>query len=129
MPRIAGVSIPKEKRIEVALTYIYGIGRSSSKKILENAKISLDKRVEELNIEEINLINKIIEKNYSNIESSLRTKIMANIRRMKDIKCLKGIRHIKKLPVRGQRTRTNSRTVRGRAKITMGSGRIKQSKK
>ncbi len=129
MPRIAGITIPKEKRIEIALTYIYGIGRSSSKKILEKAKINLDKKVGELDTETINHLNRIIEKNYSNIESNLRVKTINNIRRIKDIKCLKGIRHIKKLPVRGQRTKTNSRTVRGRTKVTMGSGRVKQRKK
>lgn len=129
MPRIVGINIPKEKQIEIGLTYVYGIGRTISKKILQDAKVNFNKKAGELDIETINLINKIIEKNYPNIESSLRTEIMINIRRMKDIKCYRGIRHIKKLPVRGQRTKTNSRTIRGRSKITMGSGRVKQGKK
>lgn len=129
MPRIAGVNIPKEKRIEIALTYIYGIGRSRSRKILQEAGVDLDTRAEKLDIETINLINKIIEKKYPNIEAALRTEIITNIRRMREIGCYRGTRHAKKLPARGQRTRTNCRTVRGRAKITMGSGRIKETKK
>jgi small subunit ribosomal protein S13 len=122
MARIAGVNIPDKKRIEIALTYIYGIGRSLSKKILSDAGIDSNKKTFELTSEEINKIKEIIEKNYKT-EGDLRREIMMNIRRLKDIGCYRGIRHIKGLPVRGQRTKTNNRTVRGNVRKTVGSGR------
>ncbi|MDD5606344.1 MAG: 30S ribosomal protein S13 [Candidatus Pacebacteria bacterium] len=122
MPRIAGINIPDKKRIEIALTYIYGIGPSLSKKILEQLKISPDKKASELNPEQVTKLKDIIEKNYT-IEGDLRRKINLDIKRLKDINSYKGIRHIKNLPARGQRTKTNNRTVRGNVRKTVGSGR------
>ncbi len=122
MPRIAGVNIPDNKRIEVALTYIYGIGLSSARKILKEAGISPDIRAYQLSGEQIKTIQDIIEKNYK-IEGELRREVMMNIKQLKDIGCWRGLRHAKGLPVRGQRTRTNTRTVRGNVRKTMGSGR------
>ncbi len=128
MPRIAGVNIPENKKIEVALTYIYGIGKFLSKEILSKAKIDINKRSKDLSSGEIALIQKIIDNEYQT-EGSLRQIIKANIKRLKDIKCYRGTRHIKKLPVRGQRTKTNSRTVRGNKRLNVGSGRVKAGKK
>jgi len=122
MPRIAGVNIPDNKRIEIALTYIYGIGRSLSKKILNQAKISPDIKANQLTPAQINLLKDLVEKNYK-VEGELRRERMMNIKRLKQIGCYRGIRHIKGLPVRGQRTKTNTRTVRGNVRKTMGSGR------
>ncbi len=121
MPRIAGVNIPENKRIKIALTYIYGIGRSLSEKILKEAKID-NKRTCDLSSSEINKLKEIIEKKYKT-EGDLRREVMLNIKRLKDINCWRGIRHIKGLPVRGQRTRTNNRTIRGNVRKTMTSGR------
>lgn len=122
MPRIAGVNIPDNKRIEIALTYIYGIGRSLSNKILAQAKIDVNVRANKLTPEEINRLREIIEKSLK-IEGELQREKMMNIKRLKDIGSYRGIRHIKGLPVRGQRTKTNTRTVRGNVRKTMGSGR------
>jgi len=122
MPRIAGVNIPEKKQIEVALAYIFGIGRSLGKKILAEANIDPKRRASELTNEEINKLKDIIEKKYK-IEGTLRREIMMNIKRLKDVGCWRGMRHIKGLPVRGQRTRTNNRTVRGNVRKTVGSGR------
>jgi len=122
MPRIAGVNIPTEKRIEVALTYIYGIGLSSSRKILSQAKISSDVRAKDLKPAEINHLKEIIEKDLK-IEGDLRRGKMMAIKRLKDIGCWRGSRHLKALPARGQRTRTNNRTVRGNVRKTVGSGK------
>ncbi|XOB41617.1 MAG: 30S ribosomal protein S13 [Candidatus Nealsonbacteria bacterium] len=122
MPRIAGVNIPEQKQIEVALTYIFGIGLSLSRKILATAGIEKQRLASELTPEEINLLKEIIEKKYK-IEGNLKREIMINIRRLKNISSFRGIRHIKGLPVRGQRTRTNTRTVRGNVRKTVGSGR------
>jgi small subunit ribosomal protein S13 len=122
MPRIAGVEIPENKKIWIALTYIYGIGRSLSWKILREAKINPELKAKELNPEEVNRLKEIIEKNYK-VEGDLRREKLMNIKRLKDIGCWRGLRHIKGLPVRGQRTRTNSRTVRGNVRKTVGSGR------
>jgi len=124
MPRISGVNIPKDKRIEIALTYIYGIGLSSSKDILEMANIDPDTKAKDLNSEEINRLKKIIEKDYT-VEGELKRKVINSIKRLKDIDCWRGIRHKKGLPVRGQRTKTNSRTVRGNVRRTVGSGKKK----
>lgn len=121
MPRISGVNIPENKRIEVALTYIYGIGRSLSNLILKSAGIDVNKRAKDLTGEEISKIQGIIEKNYK-IEGELRREILENIKRLKQIGCWRGIRHFKKLPIHG-RSRTNSRTLRGNVRKTMGSGR------
>jgi len=122
MPRIAGVNIPDNKRIKTALTYIYGIGDSLSEKILTEIKINSSKKAKDLTAQEINQLREIIEKNYK-IEGDLRRQIMVNIKRLKDIGCWRGLRHIKGLPVRGQRTKTNTRTIRGNVRKTMGSGR------
>ena len=122
MPRIAGVSIPENKRIVIALTYIYGIGNSVSKKVLAELKLDENKKASELTQKEINDLKEYIEKHYK-IEGDLRRQIMINVKRLKDIGAWKGLRHIKGLPVRGQRTKTNSRTVRGNTRKTMGSGR------
>ena len=122
MPRIAGVNIPENKRIEIALTYIYGIGRSLSAEILNIAKIDINKRSQNLTSEEVNILKDIIEKNHK-IEGDLRRQIMINIKRLKDIGSFRGSRHTKGLPTRGQRTKTNNRTVRGNVRKTMGSGR------
>jgi len=122
MPIIAGVNIPSQKQIEIALTYIYGIGRSLSKRILKEAKIDPQKKVSDLSNEELNKLKQIIEKEYKT-EGELRREVMMNIKRLKDIGCWRGVRHIKGLPVRGQKTRVNSRTVRGNVRKTVGSGR------
>ncbi len=122
MPRIAGVNIPENKQIEIALTYIYGIGRSLSRKILKEAEIDPQRKASGLNSEEINKLKDIIEKKYK-VEGALRREIMANIKRLREVGSWRGIRHIKGLPVRGQRTRTNTRTVRGNVRKTVGSGR------
>lgn len=124
MVRIIGINIPDEKRIEVALTYIYGIGFSLSRKILSEAKVNPDKRARELTSDEINRIKDIIEKNFK-VEGELKQLIRQNIGRLKNIQCYRGIRHIKRLPVRGQRTRTNSRTIRGNVRKTALSGKRK----
>jgi len=122
MPRIAGVNIPENKRIEIALTYIYGVGNSLSKKILGEMKIDINKKASDLTPKEVNDLKEYIEKNYK-IEGDLRRQIMINVKRLKDIGAWRGLRHIKGLPVRGQRTKTNNRTVRGNVRKTMGSGR------
>lgn len=122
MPRIAGVNIPENKQIEIALSYIYGIGRSLSRKILTQINIDPRKKAVDLSPAEINKLREIIEKNYKT-EGELRHEIQVNIKRLKDIGSWRGIRHIKKLPVRGQRTKTNTRTVRGNIRKTVGSGR------
>ncbi|OGZ78856.1 MAG: 30S ribosomal protein S13 [Candidatus Staskawiczbacteria bacterium RIFOXYD2_FULL_37_9] len=122
MPRIAGVNIPENKRIEISLTYIYGIGRSLSKKILDELKVDINKKASELTQKEINDLKDYIEKKYK-IEGDLRRQVMINVKRLKDVGAWRGLRHIKGLPVRGQRTKTNNRTVRGNVRKTMGSGR------
>ena len=122
MPRIAGVNIPENKQIETALTYIYGIGRSLSRKILKETKINPQTKAAQLSPAEINELKELIEKTYK-IEGELRRERMMNIKRLKDIGSWRGLRHIKGLPVRGQRTKTNNRTVRGNVRKTVGSGR------
>ncbi|MCX7765178.1 MAG: 30S ribosomal protein S13 [Candidatus Sumerlaeia bacterium] len=112
MARIAGVDIPRNKRVEIALTYIYGIGRTLSNKILKEAGISPDKRVYDLTEQEVSRINAIIASNYI-VEGDLRREIQQNIRRLMEIGSYRGLRHRKGLPVRGQRTRTNARTRKG----------------
>jgi len=128
MLRILGVNIPEEKRIEIALTYIKGIGVSTSRKILSETGINLDKRAKEITPEEINKIQKLIEKNYK-VEGELNRTVMMNIKRLKEIGCYRGTRHAKGLPVRGQRTKTNTRTVRHNIRKTVGSGRKKSADK
>ena len=122
MPRIAGVNIPENKRIVISLTYIYGVGNALSKRILEEMEIDVNKKASDLSAKEVNDLKSLIEKNYK-IEGDLRRQIMINIKRLKDIGAWRGGRHAKGLPVRGQRTKTNNRTVRGNVRKTMGSGR------
>lgn len=122
MPRIAGVNIPDNKQIEIALTYIYGVGPSLSRIILNEAKIDLQKRAKDLTSGEVNRLKEIIEKKHKT-EGELKREIIVNIKRLKDIGSWRGARHIKGLPVRGQRTKTNTRTVRGNVRKTVGSGR------
>ncbi len=122
MPRVAGINIPDQKQISASLTYIYGIGRSLSSRILKEAGIDPYRKASELTGEEINKLKEIIEKGYKT-EGDLRREKMANIKRLKDVGCWRGIRHIKGLPVRGQRTKTNTRTIRGNVRKTVGSGR------
>jgi small subunit ribosomal protein S13 len=124
MLRIAGINIPENKQIAVGLTYIYGIGPSLSKRILAEANISSSVKGKDLKGEEVNSLKQIIEKKYK-VEGDLRREKMMAIKRLKDIGCWRGIRHIKKLPVRGQRTKTNTRTIRGNVRKTMGSGKRK----
>ncbi len=112
MARIAGITLPPEKRIEIGLTYIFGIGRSKSAKILEEAKIDKNKKVKTLSEDEINKIRQIIEKR-EKIEGDLRKEVSQNIKRLIDIGCYRGLRHKRRLPVRGQRTKTNARTRKG----------------
>lgn len=122
MPRISGVNIPEQKRIEIALTYIYGIGRSLSKKILKEIKIDPNLKASQLDPVQVNKLKEAIEKKYK-IEGELKREVMMNIKRLKDMAVWRGMRHFKKLPVRGQRTKTNNRTVRGNVRKTVGSGR------
>ena len=122
MPRIAGVNIPENKRIVISLAYIYGIGESLGSKILAEMKIDENKKASDLTPKEVNDLKDYIEKNYK-IEGDLRRQIMINVKRLKDIGAWRGLRHMKGLPVRGQRTKTNNRTVRGNVRKTMGSGR------
>ncbi len=122
MPRIAGVNIPENKQILISLTYIYGIGKSAASKILAEAQVNPMKKAKDLNEKEVGAIRKIIESDYK-IEGKLREGIVLDIRRLRDIKCWRGIRHAKGLPVRGQKTRKNSRTIRGNVRKTVGSGR------
>ncbi len=122
MARIAGVNIPDNKRIVIALTYVFGVGLSLSQDILTEAKIDYSRRASDLKPDEVNKLKDILEKKYK-IEGMLKRTIMTDIKRLKDIGSHRGIRHIKRLPVRGQKTKTNSRTVRGNVRKTVGSGR------
>lgn len=112
MARIAGVDLPRNKRVEVALTYIYGIGDTTARKILDYTSVDADRRVHELSDEEVNRIRRVIETDYK-VEGALRSEEAVNIKRLMDIGCYRGIRHRRGLPVRGQRTHTNARTHKG----------------
>lgn len=125
--RIAGVSLPN-KRVEIALCYIYGIGHSLSCRILKDLGIDKNLHLDDLNSEDLNRLREVIEKKYR-VEGELKRNVAANIKRLKDIVCWRGLRHIKHLPMRGQRTKTNSRTVRGNVRRTMGSGRRPSAEK
>ena len=116
MPRIMGIDIPREKRIEIAMTYIYGIGRVVSNRILAEAHVSPDKRAKDLTDQEVAAISGVIQKNYK-VEGDLRREFQQSIKRLMDIKCYRGTRHIKGLPVRGQRSHTNARTRKGPRKM------------
>lgn len=112
MARISGIDLPREKRVEIGLTYIYGIGRVSSNKILEAAEVSPDTRVKDLTDDEVRRISEVIEQHYT-VEGDLRREVALNIKRLQEIGCYRGIRHRKGLPVRGQKTKTNARTRKG----------------
>ncbi len=122
--RIAGINIPNDKRVEIALTYIYGIGPKFSKDILKEAGIDPSIRVKDLKELEANTLRDIIEKRFIT-EGDLRREVASNIKRLKEIGTRKGICHTKRLPARGQRTKTNSRSIRGGKRVTMGSGKSK----
>ncbi len=112
MARIAGVDLPRDKRVEISLTYIYGIGRNTANKILATCGINPDTRIKDLTEEEVNSLRKTIDADY-HVEGDLRREIALNIKRLKEIRCYRGIRHIKGLPVHGQKTKTNARTRKG----------------
>ena len=120
--RVSGVNIPRDKQVVIALTYVFGIGNTTSQKILGAAKIAENTRVKDLTQDQEDKLRALIEKEYKT-EGDLRREVSSNIKRLKDIKAYRGIRHAKKLPVRGQRTKTNSRTVRGNKRNMAGSGR------
>lgn len=126
--RISGVTLPQTKRIEAALPYLYGVGWSASKKILAAVKVDPSKRTSDLTEAEVARIREFIEKNYS-VEGNLRQQVSSNIKLKKEIGCYQGLRHIRGLPVRGQRTRTNSRTRHGNVRRTAGSGRKSSAEK
>lgn len=122
MPRLLGITIPDKKNIDIALTYLYGVGVNSARDILKLAAIDPFKKAGTLKPEELNRLKEIIEKSYK-IEGELRREITGHVRRLKEIGSWRGMRHMRGLPVRGQRTKTNTRTVRGNVRKTMGSGR------
>jgi small subunit ribosomal protein S13 len=122
MPRIAGVNIPEKKPIEISLTYIYGIGLSLARKILAQVGIDPKKKANQLTTQELNVLKETIEKNYK-VEGDLKREKIMRIKFLKDIGCWRGLRHLKGLPVRGQTTRRNSRTIRGNVRRTVTSGR------
>ncbi len=127
MVRISGVIIPDNKHIDVALTYIYGIGLSRAHKILDSLGIDYDIRTKDLSPEQAARLREEVEKKYR-VEGELKHEVKMNIKRLKEIGCYRGVRHQKGLPTKGQRTKTNSRTVRGNKRTTMGSGRRTVSK-
>ena len=122
MARIAGIDIPREKRVEIALTYIYGIGLRSSQDILRQSEVNPDTRVKDLAEDEVARLREVIDRNYQ-VEGDLRREIQMNIKRLQEIQCYRGLRHRRNLPVRGQRTRTNARTKRGPVKTVAGRGK------
>lgn len=124
--RISGITIPEKKRLEISLTAVFGIGRPRAKTILQKLKINEGKKAQDLTEAEENAIRKEIEA--FKIEGDLKREVAQNVKRLKDIKAYRGVRHLRKMPVRGQRTKTNSRTVRGNVRKTMGSGRRKAEK-
>ena len=127
MARIAGVDVPRNKRVEVGLTYIYGIGRSASQNILETAEIDPNTRVQDLSEAEVTRLRQIIDGDYT-VEGELRREVAMNIKRLTEIGCYRGLRHRRHLPVRGQRTKTNARTRKGPKKTVAGRGRRKGGK-
>jgi small subunit ribosomal protein S13 len=127
MARIAGIDLPRDKRVEISLTYIYGIGLTSSRKILQTADISPDTRVRDLAEAEVSRLREIIDRNYR-VEGDLRREVAMNIKRLQEIGCYRGIRHRKNLPVRGQRTRTNARQKRGSRRTVAGKRRSRAKK-
>jgi small subunit ribosomal protein S13 len=127
MLRIAGVNVPDDKRIEISLTYVFGIGRPTAAKILDELEISKEKRTKDLSESEQNKIRDYVEKKIR-VEGELKHEVRTNVKRLKEISAYRGIRHQRGLPVRGQRTKTNNRTIRGNVRKTMGSGRVKTEK-
>ncbi|MEA3432764.1 MAG: 30S ribosomal protein S13 [candidate division WOR-3 bacterium] len=128
MARISGVELPPNKRIEIALTYIYGIGISTSHNILQKSKVSPDRRIKDLTDEEVEALRNVIESDYK-IEGALRREVQENIKRLININCARGVRHKKGLPVRGQRTRTNARTRKGPRKAQIALKKKAKAKK
>ncbi len=124
--RILGITIPNEKRLDIGLTTLFGIGRATAVKILTDAGVAPETKGSEITLDQENTIRKSVEER--TIEGNLKRAIASNVKRLKDIKCYRGVRHMKRLPVNGQRTKTNSRTVRGNVRNTMASGRRKESK-
>jgi small subunit ribosomal protein S13 len=124
--RIAGVDIPRDKRVEISLRYLYGIGPSNAREVLRKARVSPDSRVKDLSEEEVNRIREVVDKGYK-VEGDLRREVNLNVKRMVEIGCYRGVRHRRSLPVHGQRTRTNARTKRGARKTV--AGRRKASSK
>lgn len=122
MARIAGIDLPREKRIEVALTYIYGIGQPTAQDILQETAVNPDIRVHELSDDDVNKLRRVIENRYK-VEGALRTEVSMNIKRLMDIGCYRGMRHKRGLPVRGQRTHTNARTRKGPRRAVAGKKR------
>lgn len=129
MARIAGVTLPKDKKVEVALTYIFGIGLATSKKITKKTGVNADTRVNDLTEDEVRKLRDEIEKGGIKIEGELKREALANIKRLREIGSYRGSRHNKNLPARGQRTKTNTRTVRGNVRKTAGSGRKSAAQK
>ncbi|MEA2064094.1 MAG: 30S ribosomal protein S13 [Gemmatimonadota bacterium] len=127
MPRIAGIDLPKNKRIEIALTYLYGIGRSSARKILEESGVDPDLKASDLTDNDTNRLRSVIERDYK-VEGTLRTEIAMNIKRLMDIGSYRGLRHRRRLPVRGQRTHTNARTHKGPRVAIAGKKKVKAKK-
>jgi small subunit ribosomal protein S13 len=127
MARIAGVDIPREKRVEISLCYIYGIGLTTSRKILEKTRINPDTRVRDLTEEEVNRLREVIDREYK-VEGDLRREVNENIKRLIEIGCYRGMRHRRNLPVRGQRTRTNARTRRGPKRTVAGKKKASAKK-
>lgn len=125
--RILGITLPENKRLEFALTAIYGVGRSRAKHILLKAKVDGAIKAKDLTVDQENVVRKLVES--FKIEGDLKREVASNIKRLKDIKAYRGNRHARHLPARGQRTKTNSRTVRGNVRKTMGSGKRKEEKK
>lgn len=127
MARIAGVDLPRDKRVEIALTYIFGIGLKSSQDILRQSEVNPDTRVKDLAEDEVSRLREVIDRNYQ-VEGDLRREIQMNIKRLQEIQCYRGLRHRRNLPVHGQRTRTNARTKRGARKTVPGRRRARAKK-
>ena len=127
MARIAGVDIPRNKRVEISLTYIYGIGKTSSRQIIERADVNPDTRVQDLSEAEVTRLRQIVDSDYT-VEGDLRREVAMNIKRLTEIGCYRGLRHRRHLPVHGQRTKTNARTRKGPKKTVAGRGRRKGGK-
>lgn len=124
--RISGITIPDKKQLSIGLTTLYGVGFATAKAVLVEAKVAPSAKPADLTVDQENTIRRLLEA--KTIEGNLKREISANVKRLKDIKAYRGIRHMRRLPVKGQRTKTNSRTVRGNVRNTMGSGRRKESK-